>query len=452
MPPSAISLYARLVGDMKADSQVLGELQLIYPDQAQGMYARAALAYAANPKDAEGPLALVDRALALNPAMGYALLLRGELRLKMRMPREAITDFSDALQLNIRPSGVYYNRALAYEMSGDIHMALRDWAEYTLLNPGDMKTYVLGERLFRALRRDKEANWCLFRAAAESMSWRKPHEFPLHVWNYFRYGWIMDNVDPDLSYISRGEGAAFRKGLEGSSELVLSSAESQLPPVPKSGLRLLTAGHRSLEEAGGFVKLYTAMSGDLYGYMPELSAKYATGRARQAYEQTPEHRDNLRKMHDFVVLARQTFISFEMRAPLSPYDEDLQGFFLPVASNRGLRAQAHHPANWGGFYIQSLPTVSLPAEAAEDQPRSYFLFIPADKELKVKLELAAPRLRARVLVKPDYAGQSPAYKFISTGPESSSMVLTIEDDCISVSDAGLLLLDGDKVLYSQSFY
>lgn len=453
LPPSAQALFKKLSGDVKADNMILGELQLVYPDQPQGMFARAALEYDNDPLDAETPLALVDRALALNPSMNHALALRGELRLKRRQAQEAATDFSDALALGARPRGIYYNRAIAYEMLGDLHRSLRDWAEHVLLDPQDLKAYALGERLFSALKREREANWCRYKMARLSMSWRRPHLFPVHVWNYFKYGWVLDNVDPDLPYISRGEGAAYRKDLEGGAQLVVSLSDELQTLAPKSGLRIVTAPHRTLAEVGGLPKLFAAMAGDLYGYLPSLSDKYSTGRSRQAFERTPAYLAELKKMSDFVSGVRSSFLSFDTRAVLSSYDEDLQGFYLQVGANRGLRAQAHHPANWGGFYIQALPVISLPSAAAEDEPRSYFLFIPADRELRSKLEKAGPKLMARVLVRPDYAGQSPAYKFISTGPDSATMTLTIEDDCITVADAGLLLLNGEgNVLYSQAFY
>ncbi|NLO92496.1 MAG: hypothetical protein GX410_10975 [Elusimicrobia bacterium] len=448
-------LYRTLLGNPAQDAAVLGELRVMYPDSPEGMYAAAALFHEKNLAEIDTPLSLLDRALALKPGMGFALAQRGIYLLRKKDSFGAVRDFTAALALGARPQGIYYYRALAYEMSGDVESALRDWAHNVQLSRSDMDGYVLGERLFRSLGRPREANWCLFKAAEARINWRKPFSLPGQLWDYFKYGWVLDNVDPDIAYIASGEGSLPKKELEGKGELLVAPVEEEdrKPPESKPGERLLMSSQRTLASFGGFQKLYAAMAADLFLFKPELGAKYKTEAQRRAFAATAEYAAGLKEMSDTASQARGVLVTADVRVKLSPYDNDLEGFYLPVATNHGLRSQAHHPANWGGFYIQALPTISLPADAAPDQPRDYYLFIHADARLKAALQRAAPALTARILARPDFPGQSPEYKYLAEGAGGRPAVFTIADECISVSDAGLLLLDGQgTVLYSQSFY
>ena len=72
-------------------------------------------------------LDLLDEIIKTDPDDKLALLARGSVYLKMGNTKNAIGDFSRALQIDANHPKAYHLRGLAHEMEGDDDKALKDF-------------------------------------------------------------------------------------------------------------------------------------------------------------------------------------------------------------------------------------------------------------------------------------------------------------------------------------
>lgn len=77
------------------------------------------------------------QAIKADPALASAYNDRGVALSALHRQAEAIGDFSKALALKVeKPDQVYFNRAMAYEDTGDTRLAYLDYRKAAELNPG----------------------------------------------------------------------------------------------------------------------------------------------------------------------------------------------------------------------------------------------------------------------------------------------------------------------------
>jgi tetratricopeptide (TPR) repeat protein len=87
-------------------------------------------------RNASEALADFDAALAINPTIGEAHVNRGAALILLNRAQEAIQEISCGLELGTQdPHEAHFNRAVAYEIQGDLAAAFRDYSRAQELKP-----------------------------------------------------------------------------------------------------------------------------------------------------------------------------------------------------------------------------------------------------------------------------------------------------------------------------
>ena len=74
-----------------------------------------------------------DSALAIEPFSINTLMLRGSCRCKINQYREAIEDFNLAIEKDKSNPRAFYNRAMCFQLTGDVDQAIRDYSVTLLM-------------------------------------------------------------------------------------------------------------------------------------------------------------------------------------------------------------------------------------------------------------------------------------------------------------------------------